>query len=143
MAQHDLTDLVTRINAIGGDVADLLALRDVEDLTGRVADTGVIAWNRKSQTAAYELVERMERRAARSPKDSISAAPAAPAAPRSDLATDKQVAYAVRLIGQRVRNGDGGGFVSFPGSAYPTADELARMSRRSISTLINSLSENY
>jgi hypothetical protein len=141
MAQYDLTDLVTRINAIGGDLADLLALRDVEDLTGRVAGTGVIAWNRTAQTAAYELVERMESRAPRRTSRATTPAPAAaPKAPRGDLATDRQVAYAVRLIGQRMRNGDGGGFVV---GGYPTADQLARMSRRSISTLIDSLSENY
>lgn len=144
MAQHDLTHLVTRIDAIGGDLAELLALTDVEDLHARYprAARNIIAWNRRSEAAAYELVERMEARAARTRQVTPEPAAAAPTTPRSELATERQVAYAVSLIGQRERNGDGGGFVTFSGG-YPTAGQLSRMSRRAISTLIDSLRESY
>lgn len=138
MAQHDLSDLVTRIDAIGGDLDDLLALVDVEDTHRNYpkAPRNVIAWNVKARAAAYELVERMEAQAR-------AAAPvAAPEAAPIALATEKQVAYANRLIARHVRDDDPSGFISFGGS-YPTSAQLAAMSRRDISTLIDSLAGNY
>lgn len=133
MAQHDLSDLVTRINAIGADLADLLAIDGVDDLHARYpkAERNVIAWNVEARAAAYARVERMER-AAR------------PAVVTTDtpLATEKQVAFAVRLIGSKRRDGDTSGFVSFRGG-HPTPEALAHMTRRDISTLIDSLTSNY
>lgn len=135
MAQHDLSDLVTRIDAIGGDLDELLALVDVEDTHRNYpkAARNVIAWNVKARAAAYELVERMEAQAR---------AAAAPATAPLALATEKQVAYANRLIARHVRDDDPSGFISFGGS-YPTSAQLAAMSRRDISTLIDSLAGNY
>lgn len=124
--QHDLSDLVTRIDAAGGTTADLLALDDVALVGG-----DLIAWNVRARSAAYARVERMERAA--KPATVTADAP---------LATEKQVAYATRLIGQKRRDGDTSGFISFQGG-HPAPDALARMSRRDISTLIDSLSSNY
>lgn len=135
MAQHDLTDLVTRINAIGGDLDQLIALDDVEQARNNVAGIpAVFAWNRKAFAAAHDLVERMERRAPRT-----TARAAATPAP---LATEKQVAYATSLIANRIRSGEEGGHISFAGS-YPTGEQLAAMTRRDISTLINDLRSAY
>jgi len=61
MAQHDLTDLVTRIEAVGGTVDQLLALSNVARVCG-----DVIAWNRAAEFQAHSLVERLEQ-AARGP----------------------------------------------------------------------------
>lgn len=137
MAQHDLSDLVTRIDAIGGDLNELLALVDVEDTHRNYPKSprNVIAWNVKARSAAYELVECMEAQAR-------AAATPAPAAAPIALATEKQVTYANRLIARHVRDGDTSGFISFGGS-YPTSAQLAAMSRRDISTLIDSLAGNY
>ncbi len=57
-------------------------------------------------------------------------------------ATPAQVAYATRLIAQKRRDGDTSGFITFQGG-YPTPESLAGMSRRAISTLIDSLTSRY
>ena len=133
MAQHDLTDLVTRIDAIGGNLDQLLALDNVEDQ--RRYGVGVVAWNRKAEYAAYELVEKMEAAARPAP----APAPAAAAGP---LATDRQVDYVLSLIARRVRSGEGGGWMSHTGG-YPTRDQLATMTRRDISRYIDQLRDSY
>lgn len=125
--QHDLSDLVTRIDAIGGTTADLLALTDVAMVGGEL-----IAWNVKARAAAYGLVERMER----------AVAPTAPATSNAPLATEPQVAYAVSLIAARARSGEEGGHLSFRGG-YPTAVQLAAMTRRDISALIDAMRSSY
>jgi hypothetical protein len=126
MAQHTLTHLVTRIEAAGGTADQLLALTDVEMAGGEV-----FAWNRRAESAAYSLVDRVERNAA------------SPAAAPTDepLATERQVAYIIKLLGQRQRNGDEGGFMSLSGPI--NADTLAKLTRREASTYITSLTESY
>lgn len=130
MAQQDLTEIAEQIIAAGGTREQLLALTDVAEVGGTI-----IAWNRRAEAAAYELLDRVSRASQR------AAAPARPAG--EPMATDRQVSYAWSLICQRIRGGRAmyeGGFIS---GDYPTQDELRRMTRRSISALIDSLRESY
>lgn len=59
MAQHDITDLIVRIEAAGGTVDQLLAIDRVIRLRG-----ALVACNRASEFAAHALVEKAERGAA-------------------------------------------------------------------------------
>lgn len=126
MAQHTLTHLVTRIEAVGGTADQLLALTDVEMICGEVT-----AWNRRAESAAYSLVERLERNATQAPA----------AATREALATDRQIAYILKLIAQRQRSGNTAGFMTTDRPV--TAGDLAKWTRSAASTYITSLTENY
>src|SRR5688500_4423128 len=140
MAQHDLTDLIARIEAIGGTVEQLLALdnvgsnsgADLHNLNGwdsKEYGYPIYAWNRKAEAAAYQYVEALELKAA------------GPVQQTAPLATERQVSYALSLINRRQRSGVEGGWLSF--TSTPNAEQLAQMTRKDISKLIDSLRDSY
>ena len=62
-----------------------------------------------------------------------------PPAPGTPMATPRQVGYILRLLAQRERNGDGGGFMTGP----TDRTGVERMTRADASLYITSLKEDY
>ena len=128
MAQHDVTASVTEAIAAGATAAQFEEL-GAENLTARYPNSPDewIVWNRREEAA----VERLH-------AEVMAAATAAPVAESTEpLATEKQIAFIMRLIDQG--RADEGGFITGPTDRAG----VARMTRRQASAYIDSLTGSY
>lgn len=118
MAQYTVTSYVTEAIAAGATAAQF------EELGAELFQGDWIVWNRREQAAVERLWEKV-----------TTAAPVAESA--EPLATEKQVAYILRLLAQGAA--DEGGFMSGPRDRAG----IAAMTRRQASAYIDSLTGRY
>lgn len=97
--------------------------------------------NSKSGTFKYEQTAYEYARNMINPAPAAPAAPkpAAPAAPRPGCASERQINYILRLLADRRRSGEAGGFFYGP----TTRSGIAQLSRNEASTYIDSLTGSY
>lgn len=133
MAQHDITDLIARIEATGGTRDQLVDLGH-DSIQWQPQYGELIAYNVRARDAAESYVEQMEATtAAAEARTSAGMAPAA-----GPLATDRQVDYAASLLARYGEEPPGWLLLS----TVPNHQQLRAMTRTEISSLISGLSDS-